>query len=281
MTGSLRNRRPSPVRRANSHDNLPPPSPQVPPSPGSVTERALNFDPSLYIVWLARARDMLAVFRERYVDGVVRLAGLVLFTQLAIHLYGKIYDVGGTISQGVLAAELARMPVGDACTALFETMAWMGPSFLIMVIALLLRRKRSVYLLDFALFEPPASWKLTQSEIIDVCRNVGKLEKTGSFADADLEFMTKVLSNSGTGEATAWPPGLSGCRKKGVHAKETMAATRHEAELVICGCMETLFEQTGIKPREVDFLVINCSLFSPTPSLCAMACNRFRMRSRR
>ena len=58
-----------------------------------------------------------------------------------------------------------------------------------------------------------------------------------------------------------------------------MAATRHEAELVICGCMETLFEQTGIKPREVDFLVINCSLFSPTPSLCAMAANKFKMRS--
>ena len=30
---------------------------------------------------------------------------------------------------------------------------------------------------------------------------------------------------------------------------------------------------------QVDFLVINCSLFSPTPSLCAMACNRFKMRS--
>ena len=30
---------------------------------------------------------------------------------------------------------------------------------------------------------------------------------------------------------------------------------------------------------QVDFLVINCSLFSPTPSLCAMACNKFKMRS--
>ena len=30
---------------------------------------------------------------------------------------------------------------------------------------------------------------------------------------------------------------------------------------------------------KVDFLVINCSLFSPTPSLCAMAANKFKMRS--
>ena len=119
-----------------------------------MTERALNFDPSTYIVRLARARDMLAVFRERYVDVVVRIASLVLLSQIAIHLYGKM-STPPIHGKGV-AAELARMPVGDACTALFETMAWMGPSFLIMVAALLLRRRRSVYMLDFALFDPPA-----------------------------------------------------------------------------------------------------------------------------
>ena len=35
----------------------------------------------------------------------------------------------------------------------------------------------------------------------------------------------------------------------------------------------------GLKPRDIDFLVLNCSLFSPTPSLTAMVINHFKMRS--
>ena len=54
---------------------------------------------------------------------------------------------------------------------------------------------------------------------------------------------------------------------------------REEAETIICDSLAALFKRTGIKPKEVDFLVVNCSLFSPTPSLCAMAANRFKMRS--
>ena len=101
------------------------------------------------------------------------------------------------------------------------------------------------------------------------------------FTEADVAFMAKVLANSGTGDATAWPPGIVRLldAQPGSLADETMAACRHEAESVVCGSMEELFAKTGVKPKEVDFLIINCSLFSPTPSLCAMACNRFRMRT--
>jgi hypothetical protein len=34
-----------------------------------------------------------------------------------------------------------------------------------------------------------------------------------------------------------------------------------------------------VKAKQIDFLIINCSLFSPTPSLCAMVAHRFQMRS--
>jgi 3-ketoacyl-CoA synthase len=34
-----------------------------------------------------------------------------------------------------------------------------------------------------------------------------------------------------------------------------------------------------MKPSEIDILVINCSLFSPTPSLCSMVINKFGLRS--
>jgi predicted naringenin-chalcone synthase len=35
---------------------------------------------------------------------------------------------------------------------------------------------------------------------------------------------------------------------------------------------------SGLSPRDIDILVVNCSLFNPTPSLSAMVVNHFKMR---
>lgn len=40
-----------------------------------------------------------------------------------------------------------------------------------------------------------------------------------------------------------------------------------------------MLRSTKTKPKNIDILVINCSLFSPTPSLCSMVINKFNMRS--
>jgi len=37
-------------------------------------------------------------------------------------------------------------------------------------------------------------------------------------------------------------------------------------------------EKTGLAPKDIDFLIVNCSLFSPTPSLCAMIAHKFKFR---
>ena len=42
--------------------------------------------------------------------------------------------------------------------------------------------------------------------------------------------------------------------------------------------MADVLKKTGLKAQEIDILIINCSLFSPTPSLCAMVANKFKMR---
>ena len=34
-----------------------------------------------------------------------------------------------------------------------------------------------------------------------------------------------------------------------------------------------------MKPKDLDYLIVNCSLFCPTPSLCAMICNKFQLRA--
>lgn len=40
-----------------------------------------------------------------------------------------------------------------------------------------------------------------------------------------------------------------------------------------------LFDKTGVKPSQVGILVVNCSLFVPTPSWCAHIMNTFKMSS--
>ena len=43
-------------------------------------------------------------------------------------------------------------------------------------------------------------------------------------------------------------------------------------------CVEKLIASTGFKPREIDFLIVNCSLFCPTPSLPQAVAKRFGFR---
>lgn len=40
-----------------------------------------------------------------------------------------------------------------------------------------------------------------------------------------------------------------------------------------------VLESTNTKPKDIDILVVNCSLFSPTPSLCSIIVNEFGLRS--
>ena len=100
------------------------------------------------------------------------------------------------------------------------------------------------------------------------------------FNDESLGFMQRILERSGTGQATAWPPGiLKSLQPDAPVADRSMAASREEAETVIFDVVEQALKKANVKPREIDILVINCSLFSPTPSLCAMVLSHFGMRS--
>jgi len=241
--------------------------------PLSTTQEALRYEPGVVRVRLTALRDIGAVLRSRYMEHIFRIACVALFLDICwvawrSHSPTPIRE---------LSSQYRDVTVGDACSWMYDELQWMGPIVLIVVGAFLMRRGKSVYLLDFSLFTPPEGWKVSHEQICDMLRNTGKEE--GSFTEQDVEFMTRVLSNSGTGDATAWPPGIVQCLSSGVRQNQSMDSARQEAEDVIGTCMENLFKETGVQPKEVDFLVINCSLFSPTPSLCAMACNKFNMRS--
>ncbi|RYR62986.1 hypothetical protein Ahy_A04g020764 isoform C [Arachis hypogaea] len=58
----------------------------------------------------------------------------------------------------------------------------------------------------------------------------------------------------------------------------SMAAAREESENVMFGALDNLFANTKIKPKDIGVLVVNCSLFNPTPSLSAMIVNKYKFR---
>lgn len=57
-----------------------------------------------------------------------------------------------------------------------------------------------------------------------------------------------------------------------------MKEGRAEASAVMFGALDELFEKTRIRPKDVGVLVVNCSIFNPTPSLSAMIINHYKMR---
>lgn len=137
----------------------------------------------------------------------------------------------------------------------------------------LVRRDNPIYLLSFATFKAPDDWKCDHDEIVEMMR------RQKCFNKQSLDFMSRILERSGTGPATAWPPGITQSMQSGApKADRSMAASRKEAETVIFDVVEQALRKANVKPKEIDVLVINCSLFSPTPSLCAMVVSHFGMR---
>ncbi|XP_072952682.1 3-ketoacyl-CoA synthase 6-like [Typha angustifolia] len=132
----------------------------------------------------------------------------------------------------------------------------------------LISRPRPVYLVDYACFRPPAHYRVPFSTFFEHAKLVP------FFDEKTVKFQVRILERSGLGEETCLPP-ASHC----LPPQRSMQASRAEAELVIFSAIDQLLAKTGISPKQIDLLVVNCSLFSPTPSLSAMIVNRYDLRS--
>lgn len=95
----------------------------------------------------------------------------------------------------------------------------------------------------------------------------------GTFTEENLEFQRKILERSGLGEDTYLPEAVLN-----VPPNPCMAEARKEAEAVMFGAVDELFAKTNVKPKDIGILIINCSLFNPTPSLSAMVVNHYKLR---
>ncbi|KAG9152908.1 hypothetical protein Leryth_012528 [Lithospermum erythrorhizon] len=129
-------------------------------------------------------------------------------------------------------------------------------------------RPRPVYLVDYTCFKPPEAYRVPFSAFMQHSRIILSNEPKS------VEFQMRILERSGLGEETALPPAIHY-----IPPRPAMEAARQEAEMVIFSAMDSLFKKTGIKSRDIDILIVNCSLFSPTPSLSSMIVNKYKMRS--
>lgn len=128
-------------------------------------------------------------------------------------------------------------------------------------------RPRPVYLVDFSCYKPEDERKVTMQTFIQ--RSI----EAGKFDEKSLEFQKKIIERSGLGQETYLPRAVVSAPPN-----PCMKEARLEAEQVMFGALDELFENTGVKPKDIGVLVVNCSLFNPTPSLSAMIVNHYKMR---
>lgn len=142
--------------------------------------------------------------------------------------------------------------------------------FLILFISTVyfMSKPRSVYLVDYTCYKAPITCRVPFSTFMEHSRlNLKDNPKS-------VEFQMRILERSGLGEETSLPPAIHY-----IPPNPNMEAARGEAELVIFSAIDSLFARTGLKPKDIDILIVNCSLFSPTPSLSAMVVNKYKLRS--
>ncbi|KAF7041698.1 hypothetical protein CFC21_051451 [Triticum aestivum] len=171
------------------------------------------------------------------------------------------------------AIELARLGPGELL-ALWRALHLdlvhiLCSAFLVVFVATVyfMSRPRPVFLVDYCCYKPSPSFRVPFTTFMEHIKLI-------SNNDRSLRFQTRILERSGLGEETCLPPA-----NHYIPPNPSMEASRAEAQLVIFNAIDDLVRRTGLKPKDIDILVVNCSLFSPTPSLSAMIINKYKLRS--
>eukprot|EP01113_Clastostelium_recurvatum_P001596 TRINITY_DN1064_c0_g1_i4.p1 TRINITY_DN1064_c0_g1~~TRINITY_DN1064_c0_g1_i4.p1 ORF type:complete len:504 (+),score=167.57 TRINITY_DN1064_c0_g1_i4:16-1527(+) len=196
---------------------------------------------------------------------------LAAFITNSLFIYTKFSLTGLSDLQSRLQVAVKELRAQDHDTDLYLIFT-LGASLVLLALFIvtiyLSRRERTVYLVDFTTFRCPDDLKVSHDFFMQHTRNVG------FFDEAAIDFQEKLIYKTGLGNETYLPPGIMS-----EPPNICMETARDEAIMVLSGCMDDLFARTGLKPEEIDILIVNCSLFNPTPSMAAMIMNKYKMRS--
>jgi 3-ketoacyl-CoA synthase len=92
--------------------------------------------------------------------------------------------------------------------------------------------------------------------------------------DESVSFAIRLLERSGLCEETCVPEAYHY-----MPPDRSLEASRDETELVIFSVVDEVFARTSVKPEEIDVLIVNCSIFTPTPVFADMVVNRYKLRA--
>ncbi|KAK2647138.1 hypothetical protein Ddye_022333 [Dipteronia dyeriana] len=149
----------------------------------------------------------------------------------------------------------------------FVTIILCSVSIVFVSTVYLMSRPRKVYMVDFACYKPEPALMCTKELYMKLVKQGGK------FTEESISFKKKILERAGIGDMTYGPEGLMQ-----IPPIRSMVDARKETEAVIVGAIDELLAKTGVKPIYIGILVVNSSLFNPTPSLSAMVVNRYKLR---
>ncbi|XP_065871489.1 3-ketoacyl-CoA synthase 19-like [Euphorbia lathyris] len=130
------------------------------------------------------------------------------------------------------------------------------------------KRKSSCYMLHYECYKAPEERRLDT----DSCARVVLRNK--NLGLEEYRFLFQTICNSGIGEATYAPKNVV----EGREESPSLYDAYLEIDEIVFGTIDKVFEKTGISPSEIDILVVNVSLFSPSPSLTSRVVNRYKMR---
>eukprot|EP01027_Heterolobosea_sp_BB2_P008425 GEZU01012496.1.p1 GENE.GEZU01012496.1~~GEZU01012496.1.p1 ORF type:complete len:505 (+),score=179.29 GEZU01012496.1:145-1659(+) len=198
-----------------------------------------------------------SIFSPALINWNVVSAVLVPLAALLYHAYFVLIEQQG-INPLVYYKEIIEAhPVYATATAM-----------LILYIATVyyLTKKSPVYLVDFITLKSDPQFEVSHEYFIEVSRQF--------FDEDSLRFQEKILRSNCMSSRTAFPEGLHQNPPQ-----QDMAAARMEADYVFKNTVGDLLRITKTNPKDIDILVVNCSLFCPTPSLASMIINTFGMRT--
>ena len=243
--------------------------------------------------WFAARRDIFRGYAARFdLASITMKAIACLLTVYSVYLLycesckDEYYAFARALIAALSDATFAQRGSVSAAALVLAASVWL-------LTVLWMRRRPEVLLVDFKTYRHAsvggdprntAGEPVAYDRFLAESRAARHLDGGECFTAKSLQFQEKILRTSSISERSLFPPSIfrEEVGQDAVLAERDslcMRGAREEAECMMFNAVEQLLEATHVAPHEVSILVVNCSLFCPTPSLSAMLVNHFKMRS--